>query len=258
MVRKPTKFVISCSSFNKNSKDRVLMLKLEQEMTNLVKDGKKTHHKFPHMSSYHRMVVHRVAAYFGLDHNVDQSGNCVIVNKTKNTRLPDLKFREHITVSEENLGASSGGGAGSDGGQSSHKKLILKRESCSCDSGDRVSDAGSRRSKSIEEREEEYEKARRRIFNVEKGNGGGGSSGVGGEKQLQIHSDRQLHSLSSTKGANQARSFDIRESHSGTSDRPPVSKSFSFGGYPAPQQLEPRRAPGGCGPPVPSYRSSPQ
>ena len=50
-----------------------------------------------------------------------------------------------------------------------------------------------------EEREEEYEKARRRIFNVEKGNGGGGSSGVGGEKQLQIHSDRQLHSLSSTK-----------------------------------------------------------
>ena len=78
-----------------------------------------------------------------------------------------------------------------------------------------------------------------------------------------------------TQGANQARSFDIRESHSGTSDRPPVSKSFSFGGYPAPQvcsgkskvqhfdcyiffqQLEPRRVPGGCGPPGASYRSSP-
>ena len=43
-------------------------------------------------------LPNRVAAYFGLDHNVDQSGNCVIVNKTKNTRLPDLKFREHITV----------------------------------------------------------------------------------------------------------------------------------------------------------------
>ena len=35
------------------------MLKLEQEMSNLVKDSKKTHHKFPHMSSYHRMMVHR-------------------------------------------------------------------------------------------------------------------------------------------------------------------------------------------------------
>ena len=44
------------------------------------------------------LSLFRVAAYFGLDHNVDQSGNCVIVNKTKNTRLPDLKFREHITV----------------------------------------------------------------------------------------------------------------------------------------------------------------
>ena len=118
-----------------------------------------------------QLLFPRVAAYFGLDHNVDQSGNCVIVNKTKNTRLPDLKFREHITVreeepdcscylkksintflqqvSEENLGASSGGGSESGSG---HKKLILKRESCSCDSGDRVSEAGSRRSKSIGER----------------------------------------------------------------------------------------------------------
>ena len=52
-----TQFIIT--TLNKNSKDRVLMLKLEQEMSNLVKDSKKTHHKFPHMSSYHRMMVHR-------------------------------------------------------------------------------------------------------------------------------------------------------------------------------------------------------
>ena len=52
-----TQFIIS--TLNKNTKDRVLMLKLEQEMSNLVRDTKKTHHKFPHMSSYHRMMVHR-------------------------------------------------------------------------------------------------------------------------------------------------------------------------------------------------------
>ena len=52
-----TQFIIN--TLNKNIKDRVLMLKLEQEMTNLVKDCKRTHHKFPHMSSYHRMLVHR-------------------------------------------------------------------------------------------------------------------------------------------------------------------------------------------------------
>lgn len=57
---------------------------------------RRNHYKFPQMSSYQRMLVHRVAAYFGMDHNVDQTGNAVIVNRTKNTRLPDTKFRDHI------------------------------------------------------------------------------------------------------------------------------------------------------------------
>lgn len=43
--------------------------------------------KFPQMSSYNRMLVHRVAAYFGLDHYVDGNGTAVIVNKTKTTRM---------------------------------------------------------------------------------------------------------------------------------------------------------------------------
>ena len=53
-----------------------------------------------------------------------------------------MKFREHITVVEE------GNGAG--GGEQQPMKLkLMKRESCSCDSGDRQSDTSSRRSKSI-------------------------------------------------------------------------------------------------------------
>lgn len=43
--------------------------------------------KFPQMTSYHRMLLHRVAAYFGMDHNVDQTGKAVIINKTTNTRM---------------------------------------------------------------------------------------------------------------------------------------------------------------------------
>lgn len=39
------------------------------------------------MTSYHRMLLHRVAAYFGMDHNVDQTGKAVIINKTGNTRM---------------------------------------------------------------------------------------------------------------------------------------------------------------------------
>lgn len=43
--------------------------------------------KFPPMTSYHRMLLHRVAAYFGMDHNVDPSGKSVVINKTINTRM---------------------------------------------------------------------------------------------------------------------------------------------------------------------------
>lgn len=43
--------------------------------------------KFPPMTPYHRMLLHRVAAYFGMDHNVDPSGKSVVINKTTNTRM---------------------------------------------------------------------------------------------------------------------------------------------------------------------------
>ncbi|NXH23558.1 R3HD2 protein, partial [Bucco capensis] len=34
--------------------------------------------------------------YFGMDHNVDQTGKAVIINKTSNTRIPEQRFSEHI------------------------------------------------------------------------------------------------------------------------------------------------------------------
>jgi hypothetical protein len=48
------------------------------------------------MSSYQRMLVHRVAAYFGMEHNVDPTGASVIVNTTNATRIPDNRFREFV------------------------------------------------------------------------------------------------------------------------------------------------------------------
>jgi hypothetical protein len=38
------------------------------------------------------MIVHRVAAFFGLDHNVDKNGQSIIVTKTANTRMYKKKF----------------------------------------------------------------------------------------------------------------------------------------------------------------------
>uniref|UniRef100_A0A0K0D9M3 R3H domain-containing protein n=1 Tax=Angiostrongylus cantonensis TaxID=6313 RepID=A0A0K0D9M3_ANGCA len=42
--------------------------------------------KLPPVSSYNRMIIHRIAVLFGLDHNVDNSGKCVVVSKTSRTK----------------------------------------------------------------------------------------------------------------------------------------------------------------------------
>ncbi|CAF1168293.1 unnamed protein product, partial [Adineta ricciae] len=47
-----------------------------------------------------RMIVHRVAAFFGLDHNVDKNGQSIIVTKTVNTRIPNLSFEHFIPTDE--------------------------------------------------------------------------------------------------------------------------------------------------------------
>uniref|UniRef100_A0A8C0H5N7 R3H domain containing 1 n=1 Tax=Chelonoidis abingdonii TaxID=106734 RepID=A0A8C0H5N7_CHEAB len=134
------------------SMDRMMLLKLEQEILDFIGNNEIPRKKFPPMTSYHRMLLHRVAAYFGLEHNVDQSGKSVIINKTSNTRIPDQKFCEHIK--DEKC-------------EDFQKRYILKRDNSSLDKDDnqmRIRLKEDRRSKSIEEREEEYQRARERIF----------------------------------------------------------------------------------------------
>ncbi|XP_043380970.1 R3H domain-containing protein 1 isoform X16 [Chelonia mydas] len=140
------------NTLKNNPRDRMMLLKLEQEILDFIGGNEIPRKKFPPMTSYHRMLLHRVAAYFGLEHNVDQSGKSVIVNKTSNTRIPDQKFCEHIK--DEKC-------------EDFQKRYILKRENSSLDKDDnqmRIRLKDDRRSKSIEEREEEYQRARERIF----------------------------------------------------------------------------------------------
>ncbi|XP_035486604.1 R3H domain-containing protein 2 isoform X9 [Scophthalmus maximus] len=137
---------------NNPSRDRMMLLKLEQDILEFINDDNNQYKRFPQMTSYHRMLLHRVAAYFGMDHNVDQTGKAVIINKTGNTRIPEQRFSEHIK-DERNMDFQ--------------KKFILKRDDASMDKDDnqiRVPLQDGRRSKSIEEREEEYQRVRDRIF----------------------------------------------------------------------------------------------
>uniref|UniRef100_A0A672KYB7 R3H domain containing 2 n=1 Tax=Sinocyclocheilus grahami TaxID=75366 RepID=A0A672KYB7_SINGR len=140
------------NTLKNNPRDRMMLLKLEQDILDFINDENNQYKKFPQMTSYHRMLLHRVAAYFGMDHNVDQTGKAVIINKTSNTRIPEQRFSEHIK-DERNMDFQ--------------KKFILKRDDASMDKDDnqiRVPLQDGRRSKSIEEREEEYQRVRDRIF----------------------------------------------------------------------------------------------
>ncbi|XP_062035610.1 cAMP-regulated phosphoprotein 21 isoform X11 [Lepus europaeus] len=103
---------------------RMILLKMEQEIIDFIGDNNNHYKKFPQMSSYQRMLVHRVAAYFGLDHNVDQTGKSVIINKTSSTRIPEQRFCEHLKDEK---------------GEESQKRFILKRDNSSIDKEDNQS-----------------------------------------------------------------------------------------------------------------------
>ncbi|XP_077160147.1 cAMP-regulated phosphoprotein 21 isoform X2 [Paroedura picta] len=142
------------NTLKNNPRDRMILLKMEQEIIDFISDNSNHYKKFPQMSSYQRMLVHRVAAYFGMDHNVDQTGKSVIINKTSNMRIPEQRFSEHLKDEK---------------GEESQKRFILKRDNSSIDKEDNQQNRihpfrDDRRSKSIEEREEEYQRVRERIF----------------------------------------------------------------------------------------------
>ncbi|XP_026054808.1 R3H domain-containing protein 1-like [Carassius auratus] len=135
------------NTLKNNPRDRMMLLKLEQEILDFISNIESQKRKFPPMTSYHRMLLHRVAAYFGLDHNVDQTGKSVIINKTSNTRMyvcistdpgcqnykrfecntvfityrPEQKFSEHIK---------------DDKTDDFQKRYILKRDNSSLDQDD--------------------------------------------------------------------------------------------------------------------------
>ncbi|XP_059471552.1 cAMP-regulated phosphoprotein 21 isoform X2 [Neocloeon triangulifer] len=231
---------------NRSHKDRQLLLRIETELQNLVKDTKRTQFKFPPMSSYQRMLVHRMAALYNMEHNVDSTGAQVVVGKTATSKTPDLRLRDQMRGDLE----------------MEPRKSILKRDTNSLDDPNSKASADSRRSKSFEEREEEYEKVRKRIFKQEgdgmrvmRGDSGlsegdevrssqedlrsswaagaqtwSSSDSSDGRPQLLRPSPPHSSSLRPSRLL-KVESFESRDILRSNSMRQAVSKSYSFGGY---------------------------
>ncbi|XP_066299670.1 cAMP-regulated phosphoprotein 21-like isoform X15 [Branchiostoma lanceolatum] len=210
-----------------NPRDRMMLLKLEKDCIELINE-EKTHQKtFPPMTSYHRMLVHRVAAYFGMDHNVDSTGKAVIINKTCNTRIPEQKFSEHIKDNSR--------------GEEPQRRQILQRDRESSSEKEEVSKdriptlREDKKSKSIEEREEEYEKARARIFNQDVSiSFPQSTSSVDTDSGFRSRSSRQSSQEDTPRWHDYGRPWSSTDSDTSTNriQRPTVTKASSFGGTP--------------------------
>ena len=69
-------------------KDRIMVLKLEQDIVDFVKDAKESSMKLPQTNAFYRMLAHRLADYYMLGHIVDESTMAVQIYKTPSCRLP--------------------------------------------------------------------------------------------------------------------------------------------------------------------------
>ena len=70
-----------------SAKDRIWVLKLEQDITDFVKDPKEASLNLPQCNAYHRMLAHKMADYYLLGHIVDDSASAVRLYKTPNCRM---------------------------------------------------------------------------------------------------------------------------------------------------------------------------
>nr|POE85522.1 r3h domain-containing protein 2 [Quercus suber] len=69
-------------------RDRIWVLKLEQDIFDFVKDPKENSLDLPQCNAYHRMLAHKIADYYSLGHFVDDTASAVRLFKTPHVRIP--------------------------------------------------------------------------------------------------------------------------------------------------------------------------
>ncbi|NP_001348965.1 cAMP-regulated phosphoprotein 21 isoform X12 [Mus musculus] len=198
------------NTLKNNSRDRMILLKMEQEMIDFIADSNNHYKKFPQMSSYQRMLVHRVAAYFGLDHNVDQTGKSVIINKTSSTRIPEQRFCEHLKDEKS---------------EESQKRFILKRDNSSIDKEDNQSVCSqeslfldnSRLQEDMHICNETYKK--RQLFRAHRDSSGRTSGSRQSSSETELRWPDHQRAWSSTDSDSSNRNL-----------KPTMTKTASFGG----------------------------
>lgn len=147
-------------------KDRIMVLKLEQDIVDFVKDAKESSLTLPQTNAFYRMLAHRLADYYMLGHVSDETTNAVKIYKTPDCRLPPPLT---LIATPSTAASTPPPGPvqmkilrrGADGSG----LTIANGSNAASDIGDGGSeDARPKLPPSREEREAKYEEARKRIM----------------------------------------------------------------------------------------------
>ncbi|KAJ4774627.1 Single-stranded nucleic acid binding R3H protein [Rhynchospora pubera] len=141
-----------------NPRYRLIVLRMELDIQKFMQNPDLQEFEFQHFpTSYLRCAAHRVAQHYGLETTVaDSIVNSSLVNKVIARKTPTSKFPP-LLLSKIPPKQSEG--------ESSEKYKIVLRQRPKALTGDAMgTEAKKDLMKSIEEREEEYDKARARIF----------------------------------------------------------------------------------------------
>ncbi|KAI9203108.1 uncharacterized protein BJ171DRAFT_510903 [Polychytrium aggregatum] len=150
----------------RKQKDRVWVLKFEKEMEAFVQESSRDSTEYPDLNSYYRLLAHNIAEAFKLTHIYDSHRNAVIITKSPASTIPKFSLRD-IPLTDDQQAASEPVVE-----QSQQPvvlpKAIMRREDKSRPGARHHQHGHVKKAdppKTREQREQEYEEARKRIFN---------------------------------------------------------------------------------------------
>ncbi|KAK4346101.1 hypothetical protein RND71_036277 [Anisodus tanguticus] len=141
-----------------NPRHRLTILRMELDIQKFLQNSDMQQFEFPHFpTSYLRLAAHRVAQHYGLqtmvqDNVVDGQGAKILVTRKPESKYPALRLSDVPPKQSEN---------------DKYKKMKIVIQPRPSNSSSKDSESGAKRSpvRTVEERKEEYDRARARIFN---------------------------------------------------------------------------------------------
>ncbi|GAB2267108.1 hypothetical protein Dimus_002093 [Dionaea muscipula] len=140
-----------------NPRHRLTIIRMELDVQRFLQNPDQLQFEFPHFpTSYLRLAAHRVAQHYGLqtmvlDSATDGPGTKIVVRKTAESRYPSVVLSEVPARQAEDL---------------KHEQIKIAIRPRPSRSSSEAFELGLKRSpaRTVEERKEEYDRARARIF----------------------------------------------------------------------------------------------